>query len=223
MDHGFSLATRTPSRARLIVEFAVFYVAAPLAMALLMPPSALFPALFAVTALGLGLLHVTEGFRWSDLLQGAGRIGWRAVALFAGATVLVAGTVVTLTAPEQALILPREHPALMAMIVLLYPPLSALPQEIVFRPLFFRRYGRLLPGLWPAILLNAALFSLAHLMFWNWIVAAMTFSGGIAFAWAYEARRNFPMAVVLHSVAGWIVFAAGLGIFFYSGNIERPF
>ncbi|SIO55666.1 CAAX protease self-immunity [Rhodovulum sp. ES.010] len=223
MQESFALETRPPPRLRLWLEFALFYLGAPLAMAVLLPPSALFPVLFGFTVLGLGLLHVTEGFHWHDLTRGAGRIAWGAVALFAAATVAVAGTVVTLTAPDQALILVREHPALLAMIALLYPPLSALPQEIVFRPLFFRRYGALLPGLWPAILLNAALFSLAHLMFWNWIVAAMTFSGGIAFAWAYEARRNFPMAVVLHSVAGWIVFAAGLGIFFYSGNIERPF
>ena len=33
----------------------------------------------------------------------------------------------------------------MAMIVVLYPLLSALPQEIVSRPLFFRRYGLLPP------------------------------------------------------------------------------
>jgi membrane protease YdiL (CAAX protease family) len=93
----------------------------------------------------------------------------------------------------------------------------------VYRPLFFRRYGAILPRLTPAIWLNAALFSLAHLMYWSWIVTAMTFSGGLAFAWAYEARRNFPMAVVLHAVAGVVVFLLGLGVFFYSGNVRRPF
>lgn len=223
MEESFPIESRAPSRARLLAEFLLFYLIAPLAIAVLLPASALFTVLFAFTAVGLGLLHVTEGFHWAELARGADRIEWRKVGLFALATAAVAGTVVALTAPGQALILPREHPALFAAILVLYPPLSALPQEIVFRPLFFRRYGALLPGLWPGILLNAALFSLAHLMFWNWIVAAMTFSGGIAFAWAYEARRNFPMAVVLHGVAGWIVFAAGLGIFFYSGNVERPF
>ncbi|WP_287185948.1 CPBP family intramembrane glutamic endopeptidase [Rhodovulum sp.] len=223
MTESLRMEKRVPSRARLWAEFGALFLAAPLVMAFLLPPSAPFPALFGVTALGLVLLHVTEGFRWSGLVRGLDRIGWRAVGLFALLTAAVAGTVVALHAPEQALILPREQPALFVAVMLLYPPLSALPQEIVFRPLFFRRYGPLLPGLWPAIVLNAALFSLAHLMFWSWIVAAMTFCGGIAFAWACESRRNFPMAVVLHSVAGWIVFAAGPGMFFYSGNIERPF
>jgi uncharacterized protein len=73
------------------------------------------------------------------------------------------------------------------------------------------------------IALNAALFSFAHLMYWNWIVAAMTFAGGLAFAFSYAVRRNFPEAVIAHSVAGVILFALGLGVFFYSGNVDRPF
>ena len=75
----------------------------------------------------------------------------------------------------------------------------------------------------PALVLNAALFSLAHLMYWSWVVALMTFSGGLVFAWVYERRGNFAETVVLHSVAGVIVFALGLGVFFYSGNVQRPF
>jgi uncharacterized protein len=60
-------------------------------------------------------------------------------------------------------------------------------------------------------------------MFWNWIVLAMTFCGGLAFSWAYEARRSFPLAVLLHAIAGWVLFTVGLGVYFYSGNVVRPF
>lgn len=208
---------------RLWAEFLGFYLGLPVAAALLVPPELMFPMLFAVTALGLALLHVTEGFAWHDLTRGWRRIDWRLVGLFGLATAAVGLAVVYATAPESAFRLIRANPAMMAAIALLYPALSALPQEIVFRPLFFRRYGAVLPGLRSAILLNAAVFSLAHLMYWSWIVALMTFSGGLAFAWAYEARRNFPMAVAMHALAGVIVFALGLGVFFYSGNVTRPF
>ena len=218
-----ALERRVPSKGRLWGEFVLFYLCAPLGMALLMPPEALFPVLLGFTAAGLGFLHYTVGFEWPDLVRGLRQIEGRAVLAMAAVTAVAAAIVLRLTAPQDALILVREHPLLLAMIVLLYPPISALPQEIVFRSLFFRRYGPILPPVRWAIVLNAALFSLAHLMYWNWIVSAMTFFGGIAFAWAYELRRNFPMAVVLHCVAGWIVFASGLGIFFYSGNIVRPF
>lgn len=211
-------------RPRLWAEFLGLYLAAPLGMAILLPPSALFPALFAVTATGLGLLHVTPGFSWHELTRGWDRIDWRFVGLFAAATAAVAAGVIATQAPSSAFNLLRASPVMMAVVALLYPFLSALPQEIVFRPLFFRRYGAILPRrLTPAIWLNAALFSLAHLMYWSWIVATMTFAGGLAFAWAYEARRNFPMAVALHAVAGVIVFLLGLGVFFYSGNVRRPF
>jgi membrane protease YdiL (CAAX protease family) len=212
-----------PGRLRLGAEFGALYVAAPLMMALAAPPTLLFPVLFAVTGIGLALLHFTPGFSWRELWRGWDRIDWRAVGLFGAATVAVGLAVMLATAPQGLFGLARQNPALMLLVALLYPVLSALPQEIVFRPLFFRRYGPILPGLRPAIWLNAALFSLAHLMYWSWIVAAMTFAGGLAFAWAYEARRNFPMAVAMHAAAGVIVFVLGLGAFFYSGNIVRPF
>ena len=69
----------------------------------------------------------------------------------------------------------------------------------------------------------ATLFSLAHLMYWSWIVAVMTFAGGLLFTWAYRKRGSFFYAVLLHAIAGNIIFAAGLGIYFYSGNVQRPF
>lgn len=216
MDHGIG-------RGRLRAEFVGLYALAPLAMALAIPAAWMFPALFAVTALGLVLLHLTPGFRWYELTRGVRRIDWRFSAVFLAATVAVSGAVIALEAPGRAFGLIRANPAMMAVIALLYPLLSALPQEIVFRVLFFRRYGAILPPLRPAIGLNAALFALAHLMYWHWVVAVMTFGGGLVFAWAYEARRNFPMAFVLHALAGIIVFAMGLGVFFYSGNVQRPF
>ncbi len=60
-------------------------------------------------------------------------------------------------------------------------------------------------------------------MYWSLLVTLMTFAGGLAFAWSYRVRQNFPEAVLLHALAGIVVFAAGLGVFFYSGNITRPF
>lgn len=211
------------ARRRLLAEFLALYVAAPVGMAVLLPPAALFPALFAVTALGLVLLHRTPGFVWRDLATGLSGIDWRFVFLFAAATAAVGLGVMLLIAPEGLFGLVRQNPLLMLMIALLYPVLSALPQELVFRALFFRRYGPILPGLRAAIVLNAGLFALAHLMYWSWIVVAMTFAGGLAFGWACAGRGNFPMAVILHALAGVILFALGLGILFYSGNVRRPF
>ncbi|MFN3971014.1 MAG: lysostaphin resistance A-like protein [Gemmobacter sp.] len=208
-------------RGRLWAEWGAFFLGLPLVIALFLPPSAMFAALFTATALGIALLHLTPGFRWGDLVRGG--VEWRAVAVFAAVTLATALVVSWVTTAGRPLAFATANPGLLVMILILYPVLSALPQEVVFRPLFFRRYGAILPGGWPGIALNAAVFSFAHLMYWSWIVAGMTFFGGLAFAWAYERRGSFALAVVLHAVAGQIVFALGLGMFFYSGNVERPF
>ena len=64
----------------------------------------------------------------------------------AAVTAVVAGLLVWLLVPGQALALPRRAPGLWVAILALYPFLSALPQELIFRVLFFRRYGGLFPG-----------------------------------------------------------------------------
>lgn len=209
------------TRALLWAEFVTIFGLAPVAVAVALPASAMFPALAAVTALGLYLLWRTPGFRWAGLLRG--RVRWGEVALFAALCMAVSWAVVQATAPRALFGLIHYDTMLWLMVMAFYPILSALPQELVFRPLFFRRYGQLLPGQRAAVVLNAALFSLAHLMYWNWIVAVMTFFGGLAFAHAYEVRRSFPQAVVMHAVAGWVLFSIGLGMFFYTGNVTRPF
>jgi membrane protease YdiL (CAAX protease family) len=208
-------------RGQLWTELAVFFGLVPLGIAVFLPASTMFPALFALTAVGLVLLHRTPGFQWSDLTRG--RVDLRLVAPFAAVTFACAFAVSWATTDGQPFAFAAGNPELMVLILVLYPVLSALPQEVVFRPLWFRRYGVLMPAGPTGLVLNAAVFSFAHLMYWSWIVAAMTFAGGIAFAWAYARRGSFPLAVVLHAVAGQIVFLLGLGMFFYSGNVERPF
>jgi membrane protease YdiL (CAAX protease family) len=210
------------SREALWAEFLGLFVVVPVATAVFLPPRAMFPVLFGFTVVGIWLLARTPGFRWAELKRGWDAVRWPVVLGFAAATLAVSLAVIWLTAPEAAFRLVQDQPWLLAMIVLFYPILSALPQELIFRPLFFRRYGTLLPA-GALLVANAALFSLAHLMYWSAVVAAMTFAGGLVFGWAYSHRRSFPLAVVLHSVSGWVIFTVGLGVFFYSGNVTRPF
>lgn len=212
---------RTVARGRLWVEFLALYGGVPLVVAVVLPASSMFPALFAATALGLVLLHLTPGFDWREL--GRGGVDWRVVAGFAAVTLVIALGVSWVTTGGRPLAFAAANPGLMLAILILYPILSALPQELVFRPLFFRRYGAILPEGTAGLVVNAAAFSFAHLMYWSWIVTAMTLAGGLAFAWAYRVKGSFRLAVVLHAAAGQIVFLLGLGMFFYSGNVARPF
>jgi len=201
------------------VEFAGLYLGLPLVLALAMPPDWMWPVLGAATLLGLVLLAVTPGFAWGELLRGWRGFDWGYVALVAAGTAAVAVLLVWWLVPWQAFVLPRRATELWLMILVLYPFLSALPQELVFRPLFFRRYGALFPDPRVAVAANGLLFGLAHLMFWNWVAMALTVAGGLIFARAYLGRNGFLMAVVLHAVCGAIVFTTGLGSFFYHGAV----
>jgi membrane protease YdiL (CAAX protease family) len=202
------------------IEFAFFYLGLPILLAFVLPPSAMFPLLFAATLVGIVLLGLTPGFAWRELFRGWHRSDWRLVAGVTAVTAAVSGLLVWWLVPHMALSLPRRAPELWLTIMALYPLLSALPQELVFRPLFFRRYGHLFPAGHSALLANGALFGLAHLMFWNWPAVLLSTAGGLIFAHAYVHRGSFPLAVILHAICGAIIFTSGLGTFFYHGAVR---
>ena len=94
---------------------------------------------------------------------------WRRVlSTFALATPLLT-LAVLITRPQALFALPLHHPLAWAAVMALFPPLSALPQELVFRALFFDRYRFLLgSGVW-LVVGSAVAFALTHLVFHNWI------------------------------------------------------
>ncbi len=213
-------AEAAPRRTRLVVEFVLLYLTLPVAMALVMPPRLLWPVFFGVTLVSLALLAATPGFRWRELGRGWRRLDGREVAVIAAGTAVACGVLVLWLVPDQALRLPRRAPRLWLAILVLYPLLSAMPQEVVFRLLFFRRYGALFGDRTTALTVNAAVFALVHLLFWNPVAPVLTFAGGLLFARGYLGRGGFPMAVLLHAICGLIVFSSGLGSFFYHGAIR---
>ena len=199
----------------LLAELAVLFVLVPLILAFALPPRALYPVLGLATGFGILLLHFTARFQWRSLL---GPVEWRPVALIAVVCAVVSTALTLILLPERFLAIPRQAPILMVTITLFYPIVLVIPQELVFRPLFYTRYGHLFASQYQAVLANASLFSLAHLMYWHWVVLTMTFAGSLLFSWAYLHKKSFPLAVVMHAVAGLIVFFSGLGWFFYSGG-----
>lgn len=215
-------ARSRPSRAQLWLEFSLFYILAPIALYLLLPYIDLYAAIAGTMFVGLILLHFTDGYEWRHLidwrsLRGLGpTIFWTSILTAAALTAMTLWIV-----PERFLILPKERPTLWLAILALYPWFSVLGQEIVFRPLFFCRYGHLFPSDRVRILVNAVVFAAAHLFFQNWIAPLMTFGGGLLFAWVYQRSRSFPAVFLMHWIAGGLVFTLGLGLFFYHGAIPQ--
>ncbi len=209
----------TLPRAQLWAEFLALFVAAPLGMALLLGVYPLFGALAGVTFVSLVLLARTPGFSASELLRGPVLGQWRVIVGFAALAAAVIFGLVLALVPGRLLELPLYRTELWLMIMVLYPFLSALPQEIIFRALFFRRYGHLFASDRVALAVNTVVFAFAHVFYENPVAIGLTFAGGLIFGWVYQRYGSFLLVVVLHAIAGQIIFTSGLGIYFYHGAI----
>ncbi len=92
-----------------------------------------------------------------------------------------------------------------------YIVFSVLPQEFIYRTFFFKRYEKLVQSKWGFILLNALLFSFAHIWFRSLVVLSFTFIGGILFALTYRKSRSFVAVCVEHTIYGNWLYTVGFG------------
>lgn len=209
-----------PGRIRLWSEFTALFLLAPVVHVALFDTLGPFVPLIAVFAAACGLLAVTRGFRWTEVVdcRGLARHVPLILGLFALCVAVIFGLVLALI-PERLFGFPRHSPDRYALVMALYPFLSVLGQEIAYRLLFFRRYRVLFPNDGTAIVASAFVFSLAHAFFQNGVAVTLTFLGGLVFAWAYARTSSFPLVWILHSLAGQVIFTSGLGTYFYHGAI----
>lgn len=206
-------------RTRLWVEFLALFLGVPIAMAVFFGLYPLFPVLIGFTIVAMILLAMTPGFSARELLHGPVLQEWRLIALFGVGCLILTFGLAQVLVPERYLEMPRHRPELWLMILALYPFLSALPQELIFRPLFFRRYGKLFSNDRMALAANSAAFGMAHLFYMNPVTIALTCLGGLIFGWVYLRHGSVLLAILLHALAGQLVFTSGLGIYFYHGAI----
>ncbi len=132
--------------------------------------------------------------------------------------------IVYLIAPDQFLALPKSNLQLWIVIILLYPLLSVLPQELIYRTFLFQRYNSLIRGN-PIhmIIMSAALFSLAHLVFNNWQALVLTAIGGLMLAYTYHRSKSVICVSLEHAIWGNLIFTIGLGEYFLGGTIANMF
>lgn len=196
-------------------ELIVLFVGGPIVMALFIDPSRMWTVLIGSGVLGIVLLNRTAGFEWDSLRRNV--INWRGFVLLGILVLAVASVLCWWLLPERLFLIFREYPVFIFVLAIAYPIILVIPQELIYRVLFFKRYGDLFASERTAIFVNAVLFALAHLMYWHWVVFAMTFIGSFIFARNY-LRGSFLEAVAYHSIAGLMIFASGLGWLFYSGG-----
>jgi uncharacterized protein len=127
--------------------------------------------------------------------------------------------------PESFLTFPRFNRPLWLLVMVFYPLFSVTTQELLYRVLFFDRYAGALNGASSvAILANAALFASMHAILFayhsrpfHWEAVAISFIGGLLFAYRFTRTRSFLAVVLEHALYGDLIFTIGLGRFFFTG------
>ena len=104
-----------------------------------------------------------------------------------------------------------NKPFLWLMILFVYSFFSVYPQELIYRTFFFQRYQSLFKNETLFIIINAALFSLAHLFFRKGLVMILTFIGGILFALTFQKTKSTVLVSIEHAIYGCWLFTVGMG------------
>ena len=116
---------------------------------------------------------------------------------------------------EHLFEMPRTRPIAWLMVMMLYPPISAYSQEILFRTLLFHRYSMLLRTPAARVIASGLLFGWAHIVVHNRAAIALATVGGLMFATTYERRRSTLLVSIEHGLYGDFIFTVGLGGLFY--------
>jgi uncharacterized protein len=208
------------TRGFLAAELLAFIIIMPLAAWLYLPPRWIIPFLW-----GMALVCYIA----TRKIDRTGQLGgWRWAAVnranmvpilkrFAVCAVLMVAVTAAFK-PNLLFNFIRDKPYIWALVMVAYPIISVIAQEIVYRRYMFARFGALISPR-NLIILSGIAFGTAHLVFDNWVAPAMCVIGGIIFSTTYSKTRSLALVSLEHALYGNFLFTVGLGWYFYHGSI----
>ena len=136
---------------------------------------------------------------------------WKLIIIKLLIIAVITSLFVWFTDANSLFIVVLNKPKLWILILILYSLFSVYPQELLYRTFFFKRYKNLFKNENIFIVINALLFSLAHLFFKNMLVLMLTFIGGILFAITFKKTKSTLLVSIEHSIYGCWLFTVGMG------------
>jgi uncharacterized protein len=121
--------------------------------------------------------------------------------------------------PELLFGFVREKPLFWLIVMVMYPLISVVPQEIIFRRYMFDRYKTAFSPR-VLVLVSGVGFGFAHIVFGNWVAPVLCVIGGIMFAQTYARTRSLALVSLEHALYGDFIFTLGLGRYFYHGAVH---
>lgn len=205
-------------KARLYLELILLFVGLPIllvAQSQIIHPSTLVLPLLILLVL---YLRANDEFELKDLfsLNISRRVWLQHLSIIVLSFVFLT-LYVWLTEPENLFNLVQKSPHIWLVLSIVYPLFSAYGQEVIFRLFMHLRYRPILGEGRSFVLINAALFSFAHIIYYSPLSLLLTFLAGLYLAWIYLHYRSVLFVAILHGLLGNIVFTVGLGEHFWVG------
>jgi membrane protease YdiL (CAAX protease family) len=199
-----------------ITEFLFVFWALPAAYYFDLLPVHKLIALICVAAVCAYVLTSSPLFSWRHLLiRSQNYLDWKTMLLRTVTVAAVVFILVMLLQPQALLHLPLKFPWMWALLMVLYPLISVLPQEVIYRVYFFERYKRFFGSKWLMVLVSAASFGFMHVVYENWWAVILSFVGGLIFSRTYQQSRSLWWVSLEHAIYGGLIFTLGLGSYFY--------
>lgn len=194
-----------------LIEFFIIFVITPISFALEFPVwikmgigiFGFIYILFVLLKVEKNKFRISQNLNWKQF--------WKHTFLKLGIIVIFTILYMYILDRNNLFIVIETKPLLWIVILFIYSIFSVYPQELIYRTFFFQRYQKLFKNEMLFILVNAALFSLAHLFFKNTLVMILTFIGGILFALTFKKTKSTLLVSIEHAIYGCWLFTVGMG------------
>lgn len=123
--------------------------------------------------------------------------------------------------PDRMFRLALERPLFIPALMVMYPILSALPQEFIFCSFFFERYKPFFGAALPMVAASTIIFAYAHILYINPVAPTLSLVGGLIFALTYLKTKSLALVTIEHGLYGNYLFLVGLGWYFHGGSVVQ--
>ena len=193
------------------LEFFFIFLIIPSTIFFLDSSIIIFLTLYLVSILSLVILYFDKTFLFTSLKK---KIDWKFVIIFSFVFFFLGFFYVLLVDKNLLFIFPKTNFKLWLIVIFIYPFLSVIPQELVYRVFFFQRYFPNINRFYFPAFLNLVVFAYGHLVFSNMHAIIITAIVSPIFTYAY-LKKSFLTCVILHTLGGQIIFTLGLGKYFF--------
>lgn len=205
---------------RLLAEWLVLFVGVPLALALgwLDLPGRFGKLWVLFIAMAACLLYLLLNKNFDNRrLGGLAKIKlvWKGMLLRCVLCAALLFAAMLIFFPSNLFGLLHYNARLWLIIMLLYPFLSAWPQELIYRSFMFERYKPVFGQNRGMVMASSVAFSFLHVLYLNWIALALTLVAGYVFSINYKKTGYLATPFIEHAIYGNLLFTVGLGMFFF--------